>query len=276
MIANARMYAVSPQAAVSWRSLLGGLCELAGVDVVLVDHAQPAPIAALWERTDQAAVFMCGLPFSRAAPRPWVIAAPVPSPPEYRGEPCYWSDLVVREDSPFRSTRDTFGHRIAFTTPDSQSGYAAALSHFMACADRFPLFGEILAPQITPLGVLRAVLEGTADTAPIDSYALELLRKFQPDLTSRLRSVGRTSSTPIPLLVASSQTSEETVAALRAAFAQAHRQDAAREHMQQLLIERFVCPDGASYEALRRGFEVAKSFWAEHRLAALTHPAFAL
>jgi ABC-type phosphate/phosphonate transport system substrate-binding protein len=254
------------------------------VEVALIEHAEPAPLAALWTRIDQAAVFMCGLPFARAAPRPWWIAAPVPVPQPmpvhaaaaYRAEPLYRSDFVVRDDGAFRSLRDTFGHRIAFTTPESQSGYAAALSHFMDCAERFPLFGEIIAPQITPLGALRAVLEGAADTAPIDSYALELLRKFRPDLTSRLRTVAYTRPTPIPLLVASAQISEDSVAALRAAFAQAHRDDAVRDCMGELLIAHFAQPDGASYDVLRAAFEEARRFWTEHPLAAITHPAFAL
>ena len=62
-----------------------------------------------------AAVFMCGLPFSRSDPRPELIAAPVPSPPDFRGLPQYWSAMVVRKDSPHQIIQDTFGGRIALT-----------------------------------------------------------------------------------------------------------------------------------------------------------------
>ena len=87
---------------------------------------------ALWRRTDMGAVFMCGLPFSRAEPRPVLVAAPVPSPPEFEGQARYWSDFVVRADSDFHTVEDTFGKRIAFTVPDSQSGCVAALTYFMS------------------------------------------------------------------------------------------------------------------------------------------------
>src|SRR5271156_6022593 len=99
MIANARMYAVSPEVAGLWRALLAAVIKRAGLDVQLVEHAEPAPIAELWQRSDKAAVFMCGLPFARAEPRPLLIAAPVPSPIEFNGQPRYWSNLVVRADS---------------------------------------------------------------------------------------------------------------------------------------------------------------------------------
>jgi ABC-type phosphate/phosphonate transport system substrate-binding protein len=90
---------------------------------------------------------MCGLPFSRAEPQPVLMAAPVPSPPEFENLPQYWSDFVVREDSAFRTLDDTYGGRIAFTVPDSQSGCLAALSHFMSVAQRdMPLFREVIAP----------------------------------------------------------------------------------------------------------------------------------
>jgi len=83
MIANARMYSVSPEAAGLWRKLLAELIEHTGLDIALLEHTEPAPIDELWRRPDKAAVFMCGLPFSRSEPRPELIAAPVPSPPDF-------------------------------------------------------------------------------------------------------------------------------------------------------------------------------------------------
>jgi ABC-type phosphate/phosphonate transport system substrate-binding protein len=276
MIANARMYAVSPQAADLWRALLGALIEQAQLPIELIEHPPPLPIAALWARSDKAAVFMCGLPFSRAEPQPVLIAAPVPSPIEFGDRACYWSDLVVRADSALHAIRDTFGHRIAFTSPDSQSGYGAALSYLRSIGDvngvgdRFPLFSEIIAPQITPLGALRAVLNGFADVAPIDSYALRLLQRFRPELTSRVRIVGTTAATPIPPLVASHQ----GLAALQRAFLDAHRSASTKTLMDQLLLQRFEVPLAVSYDVLRRDFAAATQFWSEHALAAVVDPAF--
>ena len=270
MIANARMYSVSPEAAGLWRRLLAAVIEHAGLDITLIEHTEPAPINDLWQRPDKAAVFMCGLPFSRSDPRPELIAAPVPSPPDFRGLPQYWSEIVVRRDSALQTIEDTFGRRIALTVPDSQSGCLAALHYLMTAADRFPLFGEVITPKVTPLGAMSAVIEGAADVAPIDSYAFCLLQKYRGDLTSQLRTVGRTARTPIPPLVASRAGLEP----LQTAFLEAHRIAAIMPLMAGLLLDRFVRPDPASYDALRLNFETATRYWRARPLAAKVHPAF--
>jgi ABC-type phosphate/phosphonate transport system substrate-binding protein len=270
MIANARMYAVSPYAAELWRALLDALIAQAQLPIDLIEHPPPLPIADLWARSDKAAVFMCGLPFSRAEPRPVPIAAPVPSPTEFAGEPRYWSDLVVRTDSAFHALRDTFGHRIAFTSPDSQSGYGAALSYLSDVGDRYPLFSEIIAPQITPIGALTAVLNGAAEVAPIDSYALRLLQRFRPELTSQVRIIAKTAPRPIPMLVASQGGLER----LQSAFLDAHRNASTKALMEALLLRRFEAPVTSAYEVLRTELAAATRFWSERPLAAVIHPAF--
>jgi hypothetical protein len=270
MIANARMYSVSAEAARLWRSLLTAVIEHAGLDIQLLEHTAPTPINELWQRPDKAAVFMCGLPFSRSDPRPELIAAPVPSPPDFHGLPQYWSEMVVRKDSGYQTIQDTFGGRIALTVPDSQSGCLAALHYLMTAADRFPLYGEVTTPKVTPLGAMSAVIDGAADVAPIDSYAYCLLQKYRQDLTSQLRIIGRTVRTPIPPLVASTPGFD----ALQAAFLEAHRIATIAPLMAGLLLERFVRPDPASYDALRVNFETASRYWRTHPLAATVHPAF--
>jgi ABC-type phosphate/phosphonate transport system substrate-binding protein len=270
MIANARMYSVSPEAAALWRRLLGAVIEHSGLDVSLLDHTEPAPIDELWQRSDKAAVFMCGLPFSRSHPRPEIIAAPVPSPPDFRGLPQYWSEMVVRKDGAMETIEDTFGGRIALTVPDSQSGCLAALYYLMAKAQEFPLYREVITPRVTPLGAMSAVVEGAADVAPIDSYAYCLLQKYRPNLTSQLRVVGRTAPTPIPPLVASRAGFDS----LQAAFLEAHEISTIQPLMADLLLERFIRPDPRSYDALRSNYEAATQYWRERPLAASVHPAF--
>src|SRR5580704_5922385 len=123
MIANARMYSVSAAAGAAWRELLLRVAEQAGEPLEVIEYAAPAPLQALWNRTDQGAVFICGLPYSRSAQRLQLLVAPLPSPPEFRGRPEYWSEFVVRADSDVRSLSDTLGTRIAFTGTESQSGF---------------------------------------------------------------------------------------------------------------------------------------------------------
>ena len=276
MIANARMYSVTPEVGALWRRLLAAVLGKADPAIEIVDHAPPAPIAELWARPDKVAVFMCGLPQSLASPRPALVAAPVPSPAAYRGRACYWTDLVVRADSGFETLAQTFGHRLALTTPESQSGYAAPLHELMAHATSVkgtqPLYREVVAPVFTPMGALRAVIDGHADVAPLDSYALALMRRHAPDLVAQVRVIASTEPTAVPAFVASGSASPAIVDA----FLGADRQADSRALMEPLLLTRFDGPDVAGYDALRQRFETLRAFWRSHPLAETIHPTFAL
>jgi ABC-type phosphate/phosphonate transport system substrate-binding protein len=287
MIANARMYSVSPQVAELWRLLLATVSEQAGIRATVIEHSARLPIEELWQRTDMAAVFMCGLPFSRAQPRPALIAAPVPSGAEFAGRPEYWSEMVVREDSPFDSIEATFGGRLALTVPNSQSGYAAPLQYLMPRARNTPLYKEIIAPVVNPLGAASAVISGAADVAPVDAFAFQLLKKYRSDLTAQVRSIARTAKTPIPPLVASMPlvtppplmaraplTPPSGLHRLRSGFTDAHRNTALHSVMAGLLLDRFVAPEPSGYDALRLNFEATRAFWLQHSLAEIVHPAF--
>ena len=274
MFANTRMYSVSPAAAAAWRHLFTLVIEASGMQVSILEYPAPAPLEELWRRPDQAAVFMCGLPFSRTQPPPVLLAAPVPAATEFAGRPEYFSEFVVRRDDPAQSLADTYGRRLALTVPESQSGCAAALSHCMTQHSveprSAPLFAEIVAPTITPLGALSAVVEGDADVAPIDAYAMRLLAHFRPEVAARVRVVARTAATPIPPLVASSSALEP----LAHAFARVHDLPAAHGALQELQLRRFARPDPGAYTALRDAYRAATAYWRTHRLAARTHPAF--
>jgi ABC-type phosphate/phosphonate transport system substrate-binding protein len=271
MIANARMYAVTPAVADLWRRLLVGIIARSGMDIAVIEHAPPAPIAELWRRPDKAAVFMCGLPYALSDPRPILVAAPVPSPAAYRDRPIYWSVLVVRADSGFHTVEDTFGERLALTTPESQSGYAAALQYLAGIEHAGPLYREVVAPAITPRGALRAVIEGAAEVASIDGYAFDLLVRHATELTAQVRVIARTAPTPIPPLVAA----PGAVAPLTAAFLAAHEDARLRPIMAELLLAHFVQPDAADYDPLPVRFAAARALWRRRPLAITIHPAFA-
>ena len=271
MIANARMYSVTPPVAALWRSLLGAILADTGAAIEIVDHAPPAPISELWQRPDKAAVFMCGLPYSLATPQPELVVAPVPSPTEYGGRACYWSDVVVRADSPFRTIEQTFGHRLALTTPESQSGYTALLHALMPYAGSTPLYREIIEPRFTPMGALTAVIEGKAEVAPLDSYAFALLSKYAPELTTQTRTILRTEPTAVPLLVSSGP----VPAAVREAFLAAREKTSTAALMGQLLLDRFARPEPAAYDDLKKRFLAMQAFWRRHPLAKTAHPLFA-
>ena len=253
MIANARMYSVNPATSAAWHTLLEWVIARAGVACEVIDYPAPLPLPALWARPDLGCAFMCGFPFSLATPSLALLAAPVPSAPPFGGEPVYWTDFVVRADSHFQRLEDTFGHRLAYTTEGSQSGYQAPrrllAPHARARGGR--LFAATVGPLQTPRRIVDAVLDGQADVGPLDSYAHELLRLTEPGLAAQLRVVGVTAPTTMPPLVAAPGIAPAEVARLREALCATAQASGLAEVCATLGLRRFVPMAAERYQRLQ-------------------------
>jgi ABC-type phosphate/phosphonate transport system substrate-binding protein len=251
------MYSVNAAAAAAWRELLDWVLRRAGVHWDIIEHAAPAPMAALWSRDDLGATLMCGLPYSLRTPPPQLIAAPVPSPARYRGQPCYMTDLAVRADSPFRSIEDTFGSRIGYTVADSQSGYFA-VRHFLAPYRRQrerALYRAVTGDLLNARGVIDALVAGKIDVGPLDSYSHDLLAHLEPVYAAQVRAVATTVPTPIPAFVATAQLDSDVIGRLRAAFVDAGTAPDLEHVRRTVLLSRFATPAAADYAVLRERHE---------------------
>lgn len=271
MIVNARMYSVTPAVGDLWRGLLENVVRASGGNHDVLDYPPPQPLGPLWAREDKAAVFMCGLPYSLSERDDAIVVAPVPSPEAYGGEPVYWSYLVVPADSNHKSVSDTFGGRLALTTNESQSGYYAALKTLMELEGREPLYSELVGPTITVPENVKAVAEGRADIASVDSYGFDLLARHVPELIERVRVVATTEKTPIPMLACSGEPSAD----LRDAFLDSHNDPANSRLMDELLLSKFVAPDPATYLPYPSRRARVNAHWSEHRLTAVENEALA-
>ena len=247
MIANARMYSVAPAAAAAWRRLFEWVTEASGIPLEIIEHAYPANLDDLWRREDLAAAFMCGLPLARDRRALVPIAAPVPSGPRYGTRPVYFTDFVVRAESPFRTLDETFGHRIGFTTPASHSGYNAVRHHLLRyrTPERQRLYAETVGPFVTPRRAVEAVVAGRADVAPVDSYALDLLCLHDPTLARQVRMVDSTAAAPIPPLIASPGIARDRAVGLTQAFT-----EAPARLLSALALSGFTPLDATCYRAL--------------------------
>lgn len=242
-IACARMYDVAPAARAAWHGVFARVAALSGVPLLPFVHMAPAPIEELWARPDMGCVFMCGWPWAmHVEPRPVPLAAPVPSPPRYGGRAVYMSDLVVREDAPYRGLADAFGGRMGWTVTHSHSGCNAPRHHLLRYAARFPFAGAV-GPLVTPVAVAQAVREGRCEVGPMDGFAHDLLRRHAPEKVAGLRILESTAEAPIPFLVAAPDTPGAVAEALRGALLGLHEDAMAQPLMEQVLVARFVPVD---------------------------------
>ena len=168
---------------------LGGwLARESNVDLRVIDHKFPAPLAELWSRPDLGCAFMCGFPYRLAQHPPKPVAAPLPAG---AGKPIYATRLVVRADSAFDTLQDTFGGRLGFTVEDSHSGYNALRHHLLPYRQQrgANLYCESVGPLTTPRRVIDALLAGAIDVGPLDGYAMDLMLRHDPGLVKQLRTI---------------------------------------------------------------------------------------
>jgi ABC-type phosphate/phosphonate transport system substrate-binding protein len=255
MIANARMYAVTPAIEARWQELLRLIAEEAGVVLAYEAYPAPQPLEHLWARADLGAVFMCGYPIALELGDVIPIAAPVPAFDWAEGKARYRSDLIVRADSPFQSLEATFGGRIGWTVDHSQSGFNALRHHLLPfrSPERPTLDRQSVGPLVTARRVLDEVIAGTIDIGPLDAYWHQLIARARPDLTEQIRVVDVTATVPMPAFVASSAMPADDVRRLKEAFMAVAKRPWFEALAADLLISGFAPVDGATYgETLAR------------------------
>jgi len=152
--------------------------------------------------------FLCGLPYTRESSRLHLLAAPVMKGSRYQDRPIYFSDVVVREDSPYRTFADLRGTRFAYNEPGSQSGHNIVKYQLALLGQSEAFFGKVVESGAHAESVAM-IRRGEVDASAIDSTVLERM-----DSTG-LRIVGVLGPSPIQPIVASQVVPVETCSRLR-------------------------------------------------------------
>ena len=150
--------------------------------------------------------WICGLPYVRKAdhlrpPQVELVAAPVMEGARYQNRPLYFSDVVVRRDSPFQTLGDLKGAAWAYNEPASHSGYNVVRYALAQRGERAGFFGTVIeagAHQVSLQMILRRQVDGSA----IDSSVLEQELRDDPALASQIRVIDTLGPSPIPPWVA--------------------------------------------------------------------------
>ena len=248
LVANARMYSVTPASKAAWTQLFGWVLARSRVDAVLLAHDPPNVLSDLWARDDLVAVMMCGLPLSRRAIEPVILAQPLPSLPRYGGRAVYCTDIVVGAGSAFKTLADTFGHRAGYTRKDSQSGYYAFRHHLLTRHPGNPQpYSSITGGLVNARGIIQAIAENRINVGPLDAYAHDLIRHTEPDYAAQVRIVATTAPTPMPAIMASARLTDDELDRLRDAFKAAIAAADLAAARAALLLADFVVPDPALF-----------------------------
>ncbi|MDD9949634.1 MAG: PhnD/SsuA/transferrin family substrate-binding protein [candidate division Zixibacteria bacterium] len=240
-VSNARMYAVSPDAETAWKDLIAHVAEDAGTAFEYVTYPAPQPLEHLWRRDDLGCVQMCGYPIALDLADVVPLASPIPAASWAGGNALSRTDLIVRDDAPFRMLPDTFDGTVGWTVAHSQSGFNALRYHLLSyrSEDRPRLYLHSVGNLVTARRILDSVVDGSIDIGPLDAYWHMLVKKYLPELTENVRILESTDTVPMPAFVTSPAMPQNTVDRLREAFAAAHTRPWFAPFGASLLIDGF-------------------------------------
>jgi phosphonate transport system substrate-binding protein len=195
--------------------------------------------------------FICGLPYVRKVERFELLAAPVMRAPRYQDRPVYFSDVIVRQDSPFRSFADLRGATWAYNEPGSFSGYVGPLAHLAALGETSGYFGRAVESG-AHLRSLELIAEGTVDASAIDTTVIELELRQRPELADHFRVIDTIGPSPIPPIVVVRGVAAGIKQRLRDALLQMHEDSEGQDILSDGMIARFVAVQDADYDDIRR------------------------
>src|SRR5690606_8527649 len=117
--------------------------------------------------------WLCGLPYVWKADgdrqkRLELLAAPVMQAPRYGAQPVYFSDVVVRLDSPFWAFAGLRGARWAYNERGSHSGYLITRYNLARQGLDGDFFGDVVCAG-SHQQALTLLLAGEIDATAIDS-----------------------------------------------------------------------------------------------------------
>jgi phosphonate transport system substrate-binding protein len=207
-----------------------------------------------FERGEADLGVICGLPYvwlaDRRPPPVEPLAAPVLSGTRYGGRPVYYSDVIVRRDSPITCLEDLAGRSWAYNEPASHSGHTVTLYSLVAMGARPGFLGPVLQAGFHQRAI-RLVHTGRVDAAAIDSQVLAIELRDHPRLAGGLRVVGAFGPSTIQPVVAASRLPAELKDQVRELLAGLGEDPAARPVLDHGLIDRFTPVGDAAYDDIR-------------------------
>jgi ABC-type phosphate/phosphonate transport system substrate-binding protein len=206
------------------------------------------------ERDVHEVCFVCSLPyvtFERRGTAPAIpVAAPVLEGERYGGRPIYFSDVIVRRDSPFGSFLDLRGRSWAYNEPLSHSGYGITRYHLLRLGETNGFFGRVVEAGFHEEAI-RMVARGDVDGSAIDSQVLAVALREDPSLRHALRVVEALGPSTIQPIAVSRRVPPDLREGIRDALTGMADDPSVRRRLAVGFVERLVPVDPSSYDDIR-------------------------
>jgi phosphonate transport system substrate-binding protein len=168
----------------------------------------------------------------------------------YGGRPVYFSDVIVRHDSPILRLEELRGRSWAYNEPASHSGHTVTLYSLVAMGARPGFLGPVVEAGFHQRAI-RMVHSGSVDAAAIDSQVLAIELRDHPELGAGLRMIGSFGPSTIQPLVAASHLPGRLKDQVRDLLVGLGDDPTARPVLDHGFIDRFAPIDDGAYDDIR-------------------------
>lgn len=242
-------------AAEFYRQVSDYLGQVTGLPAEFVSGLSPEEQDRLVDEGQIQVVFTCGLPYTRKAeaqpPLLYLLAAPVMAGPRYGDQPVYFTDIIVRTDSPYRNLAGLRGQSFAYNEIHSLSGYRLPAYHLLTLNESWRFFGELVQSG-SHAASMDWVESGRVTAAAIDSVVLAMELNQRPERRDRLRVVETIGPMPMPPVAASRGLEAVLRDQLSQALLEMHTQPEGQAILSRAGMKRFAPVEDSHYEPIRQ------------------------
>jgi phosphonate transport system substrate-binding protein len=233
-----------------------------GITIDYVDGIPWQERERLFDRGEIQLLWICGLPYVQKADSGVneieLLAVPVPMGERYQHKPVYFSDVVVRSTSTYRSFLELRGARWAFNEPLSHSGFNVVRTYLADLQQSRGFFREAVASGAHRTS-LKWLLADMVDGIAIDSTVLEWLSCERAQLSTQIRVIQSIGPSPVPPWVVSTKVPAEVRTRLRRLLCEMHQTPIGGSILRRARLERFVPAVDDDYDPIRRMARHAES-----------------
>ena len=233
---------------VYYEELLGLIAARMGRRPVFAQRRTYAEVNDMVRKREVDLAFVCAGPYTEGKRD---LSMEMLVVPVANGKTVYHSYIIVPKSSSTASLADLRGKKFAFTDPQSNTG-ALVPTYMLARRGETPksFFHEVFYSHSHDNSI-RAVANGQADGAAVDSLIWEFMNRVDPDLTGKTRIVEKSPPYGIPPVVVHPDLNPALKKQLKEIFLSLHRDTAAVPLLEKIQIDRFVEGNDAMYETVR-------------------------
>ncbi len=231
-----------------YRKLLDYIGDNIDKDVAFIDREDYSEINKMLKSNDIDVAFVCGGPYVDGHDDfgMELLVAPL----AYGGT-VYYSYIIAHKDSVIDDFNGLKGKTFAFSDPMSNTGSLVPTYMLAQIGETPETYFKNYDFTYAHDKSIKAVATGLVDGAAVDSLIWEYANKINPEFTSKTRIIKKSSPYGIPPVVVRPGMDPKLKSKIKNLLVNLHKDEAGREILKGMLIDKFVEIDDSAYNSIR-------------------------